>query len=167
MEGQDLSIANQAEKEGKALIIALNKWDLISDKNSFMVNFRKKLENSLPQSRGIRFVPVSAKTSFNLELLLQEVIQIYDVWNMSFTNQQLNQWLGQSIDNMPPPLVSRRQWNIKAIKQTSTRPPTLMILSNLTENLPESYQKYLVNRLRDEFDMRGVPIRLRFTKRLR
>lgn len=167
LEGQDLSIANQAEKEGKALIIALNKWDLISDKNSFMVNFRKKLENSLPQSKGMRFVPVSAKTSFNLELLLQEVIQIYDVWNMSFTTLQLNQWLGQSMDNMPPPLVSRRQWNIKAIKQTSTRPPTIMILSNLTENLPESYQKYLVNRLRDEFDMRGVPIRLRFTKRFR
>lgn len=165
LEGQDLSIANQAEKEGKALIIALNKWDLIVDKNSFMVNFRKKLENSLPQSKGMRFVPVSAKTSFNLELLLQEVIQIYDIWNISFTTQQLNQWLGQSLHNMPPPLVSGRQWNIKAIKQTGTRPPTIMILSNLTENLPESYQKYLVNRLRDEFDMRGVPIRLRFTKK--
>ena len=164
-EQQDITIANMADEEGKPLVIALNKWDVVQDKNECMVNFRKKLQQSLPQNKGLRFVPVSAQSRFNLYLLLDEVIQIFDVWNSQFSQKQLENWLGDALYQMSPPLISRRPWLIKGVKQVGVRPLTILILSNFQDNIPEAYHKYLINRLRENFDLRGVPVRLRYTKK--
>ena len=159
-EQQDLRLADLAEREGRAVVIAVNKWDLEGDKQGKLKELRLNFEKLLPQLRGAPLVTVSAKTGKGLDRLQAAVIRAYDVWNRRVTTAQLNRWLGDMIEAHPPPAPGGRRIKLRYATQAKTRPPGFVVMCSLPEKLPESYSRYLVNGLRDYFDMPGTPIRL-------
>jgi GTPase len=164
MEKQDLTIARQVIEEGRALIIALNKWDLVTDAKSVLGRLNDRLERSLPQVRGIPILTLSALTGKSAGKLLPAVLDIYKVWNRRISTARLNQWLAEMIEHHPPPLASGRTIRLRYMTQAKTRPPTFVLFASRPEQLPESYLRYLANNLRQAFDLPGVPIRL-FTRK--
>jgi len=163
-EKQDLTIARQVLEEGRALVIAANKWDRIADKTAALKKLRDRLEFSLPQSRGLAVVTVSALAGRNLDKLLDAVLAAYDLWNRRVPTAELNRWLGDALDSHPPPLVEGRRLKLRYITQVKSRPPTFALFASRPESLPESYSRYLVNALRERFGLPGVPIRLYLRK---
>ncbi len=160
-EKQDLTIARRVIDEGRSLIIAINKWDRAENGAAVLRAVRDRLETSLPQVRGIPVLTLSALTGSGIDKLLPAVLKIFDVWNRRVPTGQLNRWLEEATERHPPPLSRGRRIRLRYITQAKTRPPTFVIFANVPEELPESYTRYLVNGLREVFDLPGVPLRVR------
>jgi GTP-binding protein len=159
-EKQDLQIADLIIREGRALVIAFNKWDLIEDRQTVLADLREKTGRLLPQVRGLQAVPVSAETGRGLDKLMEAVVRTHEIWNRRVSTGRLNRWLERIIAHHPPPAVSGRRLKIKYITQAKTRPPGFVLQVSRPEAMPQSYVRYLVNSLRETFDIDGVPIRV-------
>ncbi|WP_176085400.1 ribosome biogenesis GTPase Der [Martelella sp. HB161492] len=161
-EKQDLQIVDLVIREGRAAVLAFNKWDLIEDQQALLSELREKTERLLPQARGIRAVTVSGERGTGLDKLMQAIADTDRVWNSRISTARLNRWLdGQQVSH-PPPAVSGRRLKMKYMTQMKTRPPGFMISCTRPDAVPESYIRYLINGLRNDFNMPGVPIRLYF-----
>ncbi len=161
-EVQDLRIADFAETEGRAVVVAANKWDLEEDKVEKLKELRENFERLLPQLKGAPLVTVSAKTGKGLDRLHAAILKAYDVWNRRISTARLNLWLRAMTEAHPPPAPGGRRIKLRYITQAKTRPPGFVIKATHTDQIPESYGRYLVNGLRADFDMPGTPIRLMF-----
>ena len=161
-EVQDLRIADFAETEGRAVVIAANKWDLEEEKTEKLKELRESFERLLPQLKGAPMVTVSAKTGKGLDRLHNAIMKAYEVWNRRISTAKLNQWLGAMTEAHPPPAPGGRRIKLRYMTQAKTRPPGFVIMATHTEQIPESYGRYLVNGLRADFDMPGTPIRIYF-----
>ncbi len=157
---QDLQIAQLIEREGRACVIALNKWDAVADRSAARRAVTERLEMSLTQLRGIPVVPLSALTGVGMERLLPAVRRAHAVWNTRLPTAGLNRWFEQALSRHQPPLVSGRRLKLRYVTQVKARPPTFVVFGTRAEKLPEDYQRYLVNSLREAFDLPGAPIRL-------
>ncbi len=159
-EKQDLTIADLVEREGRALVIGLNKWDLIADKSAKAQALRAEADRLLPQLKGTRVIPVSGLTGAHIDKLLEAVVATHAIWNLRISTGRLNRWLAPVIEETPPPAVAGRRVKIRYMTQPKARPPFFVLFGNQVENIPESYKRYLVNGLRETFSLFGVPIRL-------
>jgi GTP-binding protein len=159
-ETQDLRIADLAEREGRAVVVAVNKWDIEADKQEKLRDMRAAFETLLPQLRGAPLVTVSALTGKGLDRLHDAVLRAYDVWNRRVPTSPLNRWLAGMVEAHPPPAPSGRRIKLRYMTQAKTRPPGFVVMCSHPEKMPESYERYLINGLRDDFDMPGTPIRL-------
>lgn len=159
-EQQDLRIADLAEREGRAVVVAVNKWDIESDKQGKLRDLKEAFDRLLPQLRGAPLVTVSAKTGRGLDRLQEAVFKANEVWNRRVTTAQLNRWLGEMIEAHPPPAPGGRRIKLRYMTQAKTRPPGFVVMCSNPDKMPQSYTRYLVNGLRDDFDMPGTPIRL-------
>ncbi|WP_054309334.1 ribosome biogenesis GTPase Der [Mesorhizobium sp. 1M-11] len=159
-EKQDLQIADLIIREGRAPVIAFNKWDLIDHPQEVLADLREKTERLLPQARGIQAVTVSAETGRGLDKLMDAVVRTHKVWNSRVSTGKLNRWLEGILAHHPPPAVAGRRLKIKYVTQAKTRPPGFVVSCSRPDALPQSYVRYLVNSLRESFDMPGVPIRM-------
>jgi len=164
-EKQDLHIAGQVAEEGRAVVLAVNKWDLVEDPSETIKVLRERAERLLPQIRGVPFVALSALSGRRLDRLLPAVLKADEVWNSRISTSVLNRWLADAQERHPPPAVQGRRVRLRYITQAKSRPPTFIIFTTRPTALPKSYERYLINGLRDEFDMPGTPIRLYFRKR--
>jgi GTPase len=160
LEKQDLAIARLVIDEGRALVIAANKWDAIADKPVALRKLKDRVERSLPDVRGIALVTLSARTGQNLDRLLTAVTEVYESWNRRIPTPELNRWLAAAVDQHPPPLVKGRRIKLRYMTQTKSRPPTFQLFGNQLDVLPDAYLRYLVNALRDRFDLPGTPVRV-------
>jgi len=165
LEKQDLTLARQVIEEGRALIIAVNKWDVADDRKAALQRLEDRLQTSLPQVRGIPVLTLSAKTGKGLEKLMPQVFELHELWNRRVPTSALNQWLADMTGQHPPPVVAGRRIRLRYITQAKTRPPTFILFSTRAEKLPESYLRYLANGLREDFGLWGVPLRLNVRKR--
>lgn len=159
-EKQDLHIADLVVREGRALVIGVNKWDLVDDRQEMQKELRLKLEELLPQVRGIPMVMFSASTGRAVDRLMPKVIETYELWNSRISTGQLNRWLDEMIIRHPPPAVNGRRIRLRYMTQARTRPPTFALFASRAEALPESYTRYLINGMRERFGLAGVPIRI-------
>ena len=159
-EQQDLRIADLAEREGRAVVVAINKWDLETDKQHKLRDLREAFERLLPQLRGAPLVTVSARTGKGLDRLRGAVEKAYEVWNRRVPTAQLNRWLTGMVEAHPPPAPGGRRIKLRYMTQAKTRPPHFVVMCSHPDKLPDSYSRYLVNGLREDFDMPGTPIRL-------
>ncbi|CDX15648.1 GTPase involved in ribosome synthesis and maintenance [Mesorhizobium sp. ORS 3324] len=159
-EKQDLQIADLIIREGRAPVIAFNKWDLIDNPQELLAELREKTERLLPQVRGIQAVTVSAETGRGLDRLMDAVIKTHKVWNNRVSTGKLNRWLEGILAHHPPPAVAGRRLKIKYVTQAKTRPPGFVVSCSRPDVMPQSYVRYLSNSLREAFDMPGVPIRM-------
>ena len=157
---QDLQIAQLIEREGRACVLALNKWDAVADRQATRRAITERLEDSLAQMRGIPVVTFSALTGAGLDKLLPAVRRAHEVWNTRLATATLNRWFEHALARHPPPLVSGRRLKLRYITQAKARPPTFVVFGTRAERLPEDYQRYLVNGLREAFELPGTPIRL-------
>ena len=159
-EQQYLRIADLAEREGRAVVVAVNKWDIEDDKQNKLRDLRESFERLLPQLRGAPLVTVSAKTGKGIDRLRIAVEKAYDVWNRRVTTAQLNRWLAGMVEAHPPPAPGGRRIKLRYMTQAKTRPPGFVVMCSNPDKVPESYSRYLVNGLRIDFDMPGTPVRL-------
>jgi GTP-binding protein len=159
-EKQDLALADLVEREGRAMVIALNKWDLIEDKNKTLSELREACERLLPQLRGIPLVTLSGLTGRNIDRLMDAIFEVERSWNAHVSTSRLNRWLAGMTESHPPPAVSGRRLKLRYMTQAKTRPPSYIIFASRPDAVPASYQRYLVNGLREAFDIQGTPIRL-------
>jgi GTP-binding protein len=164
-EQQDLRIADLAEREGRAVVVAVNKWDVEEHRQEKLKELKQSFERLLPQLKGAPLVTVSAKTGRGLDRLREAVIRAYDVWNARVPTAALNRWLADVVSAHPPPAPGGRRIKLRYATQAKTRPPGFVIMTSFPDKLPESYKRYLINALRDDFDMPGTPIRLTFRSR--
>ena len=159
-ESQDLRIADLAEREGRAVVLAVNKWDAEKHRQQKLAELKEAFERLLPQLRGAPLVTVSAKTGRGLDRLHAAVLKAHRVWNTRISTARLNRWLEGMISAHPPPAPGGRRIRLRYMTQVKTRPPAFVAMCSHPDKLPESYSRYLVNGLRDDFDMPGTPIRL-------
>jgi len=159
-ETQDLRIADLAEREGRAVVVAVNKWDLETDKQGRLTHLRQEFERLLPQLKGAPLVAVSAKTGRGLDRLGEAVVSAHAVWNRRVPTAALNRWLGEMVTAHPPPAPGGRRIKLRYATQAKTRPPGFVVMCSHPDRMPDSYKRYLVNGLRLDFDMPGTPIRL-------
>ncbi len=164
LEKQDLTIARRVIDEGRALVIAVNKWDLVSDKKRARQLLADRLQTSLTQVRGIPIVTLSALKGQNLDRFLEAVLGAYDVWNRRVPTAKLNEWLERMTEIHPPPVSQGRRIRLRYATQVKTRPPTFAVFASRPADLPESYMRYLVNGLREAFDLVGTPVRIHLRK---
>jgi GTP-binding protein len=159
-EQQDLRIADLAEREGRAVVVAVNKWDLETDKQGKLKDLRESFERLMPQLKGAPLVTVSAKTGRGMDRLHNAIMRAYEVWNRRVTTAQLNRWLSGMMEAHPPPAPQGKRIKLRYMTQAKTRPPGFVVMCSHPDKVPESYNRYLVNGLRLDFDMPGTPIRL-------
>ncbi len=160
LERQDLTIARLVVQEGRALVLALNKWDLVEDLNATMAGIRDTLAVQLADVRGVPCVALSALTGRGVEKLLPAVVAAHGRWDRRVPTGALNRWLATMLERHPPPLAQDRRVKIRYATQATARPPTFVLFANKpAEALPDSYLRYLAAGLRDAFDLAGVPIR--------
>jgi GTP-binding protein len=159
-EKQDLTIADLAAKEGRALVIALSKWDLIEDRDARLSRLREDAERLLPQVRGAPVIAVSGATGEGVDRLMGAITQVDEVWNKRIATGKLNRWLAATIAETPPPAVSGRRIKIRYMTQPKARPPHFVLFGNQLDELPTSYERFLANGLRETFELPGVPIRI-------
>jgi len=164
MEKQDLTIARQTIDEGRALVVAANKWDAVEDREAALQVLRDRLQTSLPQVRGVPVVTLSALNGTNLDRVLDAAFSVYDLWNHRIETSKLNEWLRYMLESHPPPLASGRRIRLRYMTQVKSRPPTFAIWTSRPEALPESYLRYLMNGLRDDFGLEGIPLRILLRK---
>lgn len=160
LEKQDLTIARMVIEEGRALVIAANKWDSVEDAGAASRRIQDRLERSLPQVRGIPVIQLSALTGKGLNRLMPGVLAAYDRWNLRVPTPRLNRWLDEIQQHHPPPMVDGRRIRLRYLTQAKARPPTFVLFASRISAVPESYQRYLINGLRDAFGFEGLPIRL-------
>ena len=159
-ESQDLRIADLAEREGRAVVVAVNKWDVEENRQEKLRELRESFERLLPQLRGAPLVTVSAKTGRGLDRLHAAILRAYEVWNRRVPTAALNRWLSGMLEQHPPPAPQGKRIKLRYMTQAKTRPPGFVVMCSHPDKMPESYSRYLVNGLRDDFDMPGTPIRL-------
>ena len=163
-EKQDLQIADLIIREGRAPVIALNKWDRIEDRQETLKHLLEEAERLLPQIKGLKVVPVSGLTGEGIDRLMQAVVEVHEAWNRRIPTARLNRWLEGVIYRHPPPAVAGRRIKIKYITQVKARPPTFSASCTRPEALPTAYERYMVNSLREAFDLWATPVRLHFRK---
>jgi len=159
-EQQDLRIADLAEREGRSVVIAVNKWDIEDEKQEKLKDLKESFERLLPQLRGAPLITVSAKTGRGLDRLHDAILRSYDVWNRRVPTAALNRWLIGMLEQHPPPAPQGKRIKLRYMTQAKTRPPGFVVMCSHPDKMPESYNRYLVNGLRQDFDMPGSPIRL-------
>jgi len=159
---QDLQIARLVEREGRAMVVALNKWDAVEDRDAARKAVSDRLERSLAQLKGIPVVTLSALTGANVQKLLPAVRAVHDTWNKRGTTSALNRWFEDAVSRHPPPAVQGRRLKLRYVTQANARPPTFVVFGTRAEATPEDYRRYLVNELRQVFSLPGTPIRLDF-----
>ncbi len=160
LEKQDLQIAEHVISEGRALVIAVNKWDAVKNRSDVLEETKHILSHSLSQTKDIQFATISAKNGKNISKLFYKALQTYEVWNKRISTGGLNRWLARMESQNPAPLVSGRHNRMKYITQIKTRPPTFALWVSRPDELPDSYKRYIVNGLRRDYDIPSVPIRL-------
>lgn len=163
-EKQDLQIADLVIREGRAPVIALNKWDLIEDRQEHLAEMLEKAERLLPQIKGLKVVPVSAAHGEGVEKLMKAVLEVYSAWNRRVPTARLNRFLEEAVWRHPPPAVAGRRIRIKYITQIKSRPPTFVASCTRPQAVPAAYTRYLVNAMREAFDLTATPIRLLLRK---
>jgi GTP-binding protein len=159
-EEQDLRIADLIEREGRALVIAVNKWDLMDAKPGQISALRVDADHWLPQVAGVPIVAVSGLTGEGIDRLMEAIVTAYAVWNKRVPTSALNRWFEQAIAANPPPAVSGRRLKLNYITQTKARPPSFVLFCSRADAVPQSYLRYLVNSLRDMFALPGTPVRI-------
>lgn len=159
-EEQDQRIADLVEQEGRALVLAISKWDLQEVKPGAIKKLREQAEEKLTQVKGIPLVAVSGLTGEGLDRLMRAIVDAHEVWNRRVPTAALNRWFEQAISAHPPPAVSGRRLKLNYITQAKTRPPSFVLFCTRAEALPDAYKRYLLNALRETFDLPGTPIRL-------
>jgi GTPase len=164
LEHQDLTIGDLVTREGRALVLAVNKWDLIEGKQRRWQELRLMVAEGLAQVPGVALVPISALSERGLDKLMQCVLRAYEVWNRRVPTPELNRWLREALEQHAPPAPKGRRIKIRYMTQPSTRPPMFIAFCSQPEELPKAYLRYLTNRLRDAFQLPGVPIRLHLRK---
>lgn len=164
LDKQDLQIAALTEREGRALVIGINKWDLVEDRDKTLRALRQAVADQLPQLKGVSVVPVSALSGRGTDKLMKAVFEVYEAWNKRVSTASLNRWFGEAVESHAPPAVAGRRIKLRYITQSNARPPTFVMFCSHPEALPESYKRYLVNSLREGFGLTAVPIRLHLRK---
>ncbi len=164
LDKQDLTIASQTIQEGRGLVIALNKWDALGQRDAVRNAVADRLTRSLPQVKGVPVVPVSGLKGTGMEKLLDEVMRVYDLWNRKFATPDLNQWLAEVEAANPPPSVGGKRCRLKYISQPKARPPTFVLFCSRPKDLSDAYLRYLENELRHDFDLPAVPVRFQLKK---
>jgi GTP-binding protein len=159
-EKQDLTIVDLMEGEGRAVVIALNKWDLVADQSGLLKQLREDALRLLPQVKGVAVVPVSGVSGHGLPRLMDAIFEAEEVWSRRISTARLNRWLGEALEQHTPPAVSGRRIKIRYLTQVKARPPHFALFGNQLDALPTSYVRYLVNGLREAFDLPGTPIRI-------
>lgn len=159
-EKQDLQIADFVEREGRALIIAFNKWDQITENPNYLASLREESKKLLPQLMGVRIVAVSGKFGKGIEKLMENIFSTYDIWNQRVSTAPLNKWLEHAIASHPPPAIANRRLKIKYITQIKARPPTFVLACSKKEAMTSAYLRYLTKGLRQNFNFSAVPIRI-------
>jgi len=165
LDKQELTLARHVVEEGRALVIAVNKWDAVKEKGTALQTLSDKLQTSLTQVRGLPTVTISGKTGQRVEALMDEVLRIHEVWNRRVPTAALNRWLAHATRLHPPPLsMHKLRVKLRYMTQAKARPPTFVVFSTRPMDLPDAYARYLVNGMRDTFDLDGVPIRIHLRK---
>jgi GTP-binding protein len=159
-EEQDQRIADMVEQEGRAIVIAVNKWDLKDKTAGAIGKLREQAEEKLTQLKGVALVAVSGLTGEGLDRLMQAIVDGYDVWNKRIPTSGLNRWFEHAVSAHPPPAVSGRSLRLNYITQAKSRPPSFVIFCTRADAVPDAYKRYLLNSLRETFDLPGTPIRL-------
>ena len=159
-EEQDQRIADLAEREGRAVVLALSKWDLAERKPGAITTLRRQAEEKLTQLKGVPLVAVSGVTGEGLDRLMQAVLDAHEVWNRRVPTAALNRWFDEALSAHPPPAVSGRRLKLNYITQAKARPPSFVLFCTRADAVPDAYKRYLVNSLRESFDLPGTPIRL-------
>ena len=159
-EKQDLSIVDLIETEGRALVIGLNKWDLVADQPGLLKTLREEAGRLLPQVKGAPVVPLSGLAGQGIDRLMEAVVGAAEVWNRRVPTARINDWLAEALSAHAPPAVSGRRIKIRYMTQVKARPPHFALFGNQLDALPKAYTRYLVNGIRQSFDLPGVPIRL-------
>jgi GTPase len=159
-EEQDLRIADLIEREGRALVIAVNKWDLTETKPGAISALRTEADHWLPQVKGAPLVAVSGLMGEGIDRLMRAIEEAYEVWNRRVPTAALNRWFEQAVNANPPPAVSGRRLKLNYITQAKARPPSFVLFCSRADAVPQSYLRYLVNSLRDEFELPGTPVRI-------
>jgi GTP-binding protein len=159
-EEQDLRIADLVEREGRAVVLGMNKWDLAERKPGAVAKLREEVDHWLPQLRGAAVVPVSGLTGDGIDRLMQAVLDAHTVWNKRVPTSALNRWFGEATSAHPPPAVSGRRLKLNYITQAKSRPPSFVLFCTRADAVPDTYKRYLVNSLRETFGLPGTPIRL-------
>ena len=163
-EKQDVQIADLVIREGRAPVIAVNKWDKVEDRQARLAEIREMAETSLSQVKRLRVVPVSALTGEGIPKLMEAVAEVHEQWNRRIATARLNRWLEDIQYHHPPPAVAGRRIRLKFITQAKTRPPTFMVHCSRPEAMPDSYSRYMINNIRETFDLWSVPVRLAMRK---
>jgi GTP-binding protein len=164
LEKQDLAIARQTFDEGRALVIAINKWDLIENGQEVQSGIRYRMEHQLAQAKGVPIITLSAQTGRGIDKLMPAVMKAEKAWNLRVTTAKLNGWLEEMTAKHPPPLVGGRRFRIRYMTQAKSRPPTFVLFTSSGGDLPVSYERYLINGMREHFGLKGVPIRINLNK---
>jgi len=159
-ETQDVQIADLVEREGRALVFVLAKWDLVEDPNDRLRACQETADRMLPQLKGAPMVALSAETGRGLERLMPAVAKAHADWSTKVKTSDLNTWLRLAVERHPPPLAAGRRVKPKYIAQTKARPPTFMLFASRAASMPDSYRRYLINSIRQSFDLPGTPVRL-------
>jgi GTP-binding protein len=159
-ETQDLTIADLVEREGRALVFVLAKWDLVENRQAALAAFLETAERMLPQVRGAPLVALSAETGAGLDRLMPAVLEAHGHWSTKIKTRDLNDWLRMAVERHPPPAVNGLRVRPKYMAQTKARPPTFVLFASRSDRLADSYRRDLVNSLRHSFDLPGVPIRI-------
>jgi len=159
-EEQDLRIADLIEREGRALVIGANKWDLIEGKPGQIAGLRADVDHLLPQVSGAPIVAVSGLTGDGIDRLMDAIVQAYGVWNKRVSTSALNRWFEQAVAANPPPAVSGRRLKLNYITQNKARPPSFVLFCSRADAIPQSYLRYLTNSMRESFDLPGTPVRI-------
>jgi GTP-binding protein len=159
-EKQDLTITDLAAREGRAVVIGVNKWDLIADKGPKLIELREEATRLLPQVRGAPVVPVSGATGQGIDDLIEAILRVHEIWNKRISTAKLNRWLESVLEHTPPPAVAGRRIKIRYMTQPKARPPHFVLFGNQLDELAESYQRFLINGLRQTFALPGTPIRI-------
>jgi GTP-binding protein len=159
-EEQDLRIADLVEREGRALVVGMNKWDLKGDARGSAGKLRGEVDHWLPQMKGVPIVALSGQSGEGLDRLMRAVLDAHAVWNKRVATSELNRWFEETIAAHPPPAVSGRRLKLNYITQTKARPPSFVIFCTRADAVPEQYLRYLTNALRESFDLPGTPIRI-------
>jgi GTP-binding protein len=163
-EKQELQIADLIESEGRAIVIALDKWDLVDDRQKIFATIRERAERLLPQIRGVSLVPVSGLTGEGIDRLMEQLLRAHEIWNRRVSTSRLNRWLEKIVERHPPPAVSGRRIKLRYLTQAKARPPSFVAFCSRPEALPDAWRRYLVNAIREDFDLPGTPIRLTLRK---
>jgi GTP-binding protein len=162
LEVQDLKIADATVEEGRVLVIAVNKWDVAENASSLFNGIKAALEEGLSQLKGVPVLTVSAKTGKGIDQILKVAFELREAWSRRVGTGELNRWFEQAIDANPPPAPKGKRIKLRYITQVKTRPPTFVVFGNRTDELPDSYRRYLVNALRRDLELGPVPLRLTF-----